>query len=153
MTEPVLRTMRWWDIEPVLVLETELFGDDSWSPALFWSELAQYDSRYYVVADDAGAVVGYGGLAATHIAGGEAYVQTVGVTRSRWGEGLGTVLMCALLAEADRRGAQRVVLEVRADNDRAQGLYRRFGFEPVGLRKGYYQPSGADARVMVRTVP
>ena len=39
-------------------------------------------------------------------------------------------------------------LEVRADNPRAQDLYRRFGFADVGVRRGYYQPSGMDAIVM-----
>ena len=43
-----------------------------------------------------------------------------------------------------------VFLEVRADNARAQHLYERFGFERVGVRKRYYQPSGVDAIVMRR---
>jgi ribosomal protein S18 acetylase RimI-like enzyme len=43
-------------------------------------------------------------------------------------------------------------LEVRADNPRAQDLYRRFGFEEIGVRRGYYQPSGTDAIVMRREV-
>jgi ribosomal-protein-alanine N-acetyltransferase len=41
-----------------------------------------------------------------------------------------------------------VVLEVRADNPRAQKLYRRFGFVQIGLRRGYYQPANVDALVM-----
>jgi hypothetical protein len=41
-----------------------------------------------------------------------------------------------------------MILEVRADNPRAQNLYRRFGFSDVGIRRGYYQPSGMDAIVM-----
>jgi ribosomal-protein-alanine N-acetyltransferase len=53
-----------------------------------------------------------------------------------------------LLAEAGRRGCTEVFLEVRTDNDRAQGLYRRYGFVGIGIRRGYYQPSGADALVM-----
>jgi [ribosomal protein S18]-alanine N-acetyltransferase len=39
---------------------------------------------------------------------------------------------------------------VRTDNLRAQQLYRRYGFRQIGIRKGYYQPSGADALVMRR---
>ena len=39
-------------------------------------------------------------------------------------------------------------IEVRVDNQRAQRLYERFGFRPVGFRKAYYQPSGTDALVM-----
>jgi ribosomal protein S18 acetylase RimI-like enzyme len=45
-----------------------------------------------------------------------------------------------------------VFLEVRADNPRAQDLYRRHGFADVGIRRGYYQPSGVDAIVMRRAL-
>jgi [ribosomal protein S18]-alanine N-acetyltransferase len=145
-----LRPMRWWDVDAVLKLEDELFADDAWTAGMFWSELAQPDSRYYVVVVDAGDIVGYAGLAAL---GDEGYVQTLGVTTSYWGRGFGAALLTAVLTEAERRHVGALVLEVRADNDRAQGLYERFGFERVGLRKGYYQPSGADAVVMVRRSP
>jgi hypothetical protein len=56
-----------------------------------------------------------------------------------------------LLAEAGRRGCHEVFLEVRVDNARAQKLYRGYGFTEIGLRRGYYQPSGTDALVMRRT--
>jgi len=46
-----------------------------------------------------------------------------------------------------------VLLEVRADNEVAHGLYRRRGFTEIGRRRGYYQPSGADAVVMKREKP
>jgi ribosomal-protein-alanine N-acetyltransferase len=139
--------MRWWDIEPVLSLEQVLFTDDAWSPGLFWSELAQTESRHYLVADVDGALVGYAGLA---FMGTEAYVQTIGVHPDHWGAGLGSTLLATLLTEAARKDADTILLEVRADNARATRLYERFGFTSVGLRKGYYQPSGADARVMIR---
>jgi ribosomal-protein-alanine N-acetyltransferase len=77
-------------------------------------------------------------------------VATIGVTGARQGEGLGALLLDALLAEADHRGSPVVLLEVRADNEVAQGLYRRRGFAEIGRRRGYYQPSGADAVVMKR---
>jgi ribosomal-protein-alanine N-acetyltransferase len=141
-----MRPMRWWDIEELMGLERELF-DDPWAEGLFWSELAQVDSRYYVVVDDVDGIIAYAGLAS---AAEEGYIQTVAVARDRWGKGLGTTLVGALVTESERRGVTRLVLEVRLDNERAQGLYRSFGFEPVGIRKGYYQPSGADAVVMIR---
>jgi ribosomal-protein-alanine N-acetyltransferase len=139
--------MRWWDIAPVLSLERELFTDDAWTEGLFWSELAQAESRHYLVASDAGNLIGYAGLA---FMGTEAYVQTIGVNPEHWGIGLGSALLAALLAEAERQGAKTILLEVRADNERAARLYERFGFTSVGIRKGYYQPSGADAHVMIR---
>ncbi len=143
----VVRRMRWWDIEPVMVLERELFGGDAWSEAMFWSELAQPDTRWYVVAEDDGVIVGYAGLCAYP---DEAYVQTIAVASRAQGRGVGATLLRLLLDEAERRGDHVVLLEVRADNDRAQRLYERFGFARVGLRRGYYQPSGADAVIMRR---
>ena len=74
--------------------------------------------------------------------------MTLAVARDRWGQGTGAALLTALLDEAARRGAVEVFLEVRTDNDRAQALYRRFGFGPIGVRRGYYQPSNTDALVM-----
>ncbi|MFP8962447.1 ribosomal protein S18-alanine N-acetyltransferase [Streptomyces nanhaiensis] len=144
--------MRWWDIEPVLELERELFPYDAWSPALFWSELARargpHATRRYLVAENGeGRVVGYGGLAA---AGGTGDVQTIAAARDHWGTGLGARLLTALLTAATDFECREVMLEVRVDNDRARRLYERFGFEAVGLRRGYYQPGNADALVMRR---
>jgi [ribosomal protein S18]-alanine N-acetyltransferase len=140
--------MRWWDIAQVMELERELFPDDAWTPELFWSELARPASRYYVVAGaggGAGGVVGYAGLLTGR---DDADVQTIAVARPHWGSGIGAALLECLLREAARRGCDTVLLEVRVDNERAQGLYRRFGFAPVGVRRGYYQHSGVDGLVM-----
>jgi len=143
-----LRRMRWWDLEEVLPIERELFGEEEWSPALFWSELAQIDSRHYLVAGE--PVVGYAGLCAYRY---EGYVQTIAVRRSAQGRGIGRALLEALLTEAARRGLEQVGLEVRADNEPAQRLYAAYGFVAVGRRRGYYQPSNTDAIVMVRRCP
>lgn len=144
-----LRRMRWWDIDAVMGMETELFAEDAWSEAMYWSELAERESRYYLVAVDGEDVVGYAGLCA--YATDVAYVQTIGVTGSRQGEGIGAALLAALLSESDRRGTRHVDLEVRAENDAAIHLYEKHGFGVLGRRRGYYQPSGADALVMRRS--
>jgi [ribosomal protein S18]-alanine N-acetyltransferase len=149
-----LRPMRWWDIEPVMRLERVLFVDDAWTDTMFWSELAEPSSRHYVVATEGDGdsnddgVVGYAGLCV--YTPGEAYVQTIGVDPGRRRAGVGTALLAELLAEAERRGCRRVDLEVRDGNDDAIRLYEHNGFRRVGLRRGYYQPSGADAVVMRR---
>lgn len=53
-----LREMRWWDIDPVLELEKDLFPEDAWSRGMFWSELAHARgpgaTRRYVVATESG---------------------------------------------------------------------------------------------------
>jgi ribosomal-protein-alanine N-acetyltransferase len=140
--------MRWWDVEAAAALERELFADDPWSVEAFWSELAGVPAtRHYVAAQADGTLVGYAGLMAV---GGQADVQTVAVAPAAQGSGVGARLLAALLDEADRRDEAAVLLEVRADNEPAIRLYERHGFERLGLRRGYYQPSGADAVVMRR---
>ncbi|RBY80433.1 ribosomal-protein-alanine N-acetyltransferase [Blastococcus sp. TF02-09] len=137
------------DLGRVMELEEELFAPDTWTLAMYREELALTDTRHYLVAEDDGTVVGYAGLIAYD---DEAHVATIGVTASRQGEGTGALLLDALLAEADRRSPV-VLLEVRADNEHAQELYRRRGFAEIGRRRGYYQPSGTDAVVMRREKP
>ncbi|MGY1691185.1 ribosomal protein S18-alanine N-acetyltransferase [Geodermatophilus sp. SYSU D01105] len=141
-----LRPMRLADLATVLELEEELFAPDTWTAAMYRDELSRTDTRYYLVAEDGDRVVGYAGLIAYD---DEAHVATIGVAPDRQGEGIGAALLDALLAEADRRSPV-VLLEVRADNELAQGLYRRRGFSEIGRRRGYYQPSGTDAVVMRR---
>ncbi len=155
-----IREMRWWDIAPVLELERELFPHDAWSKGLFWSELAHARganaNRRYVVAEDLPAaggaprIIGYAGLAAID---GTGDVQTIAVDRDHWSTGLGARLLSELLTTATAFECHEVLLEVRVDNTRAQRLYERFGFEPVGVRRGYYQPGNVDALVMRLTDP
>ena len=134
------------DIAAVLKLEHELFGEEAWSRQMLAGELArQPQSRHYLVAEDQGVLAGYAGLLA---AGTQGDVLTLAVAGDRWGQGTGSALLEALLAEAARRGCTEVFLEVRADNTRAQQLYLRYGFTKIGIRRGYYQPSGTDAVVM-----
>ena len=142
----VLRPMVGNDVPAVAKLEVALFGEEAWSPDMLASELAAEPGKYYLVAAEEGVIAGYAGLLAP--GGGQADVLTVGVAHDRWGEGIGAALVESLLAEAGRRGCTEVFLEVRTDNDRAQRLYRRYGFVGIGVRRGYYQPSGADALVM-----
>jgi len=147
-----LGRFRWWHIDEVLPIEADLFGAEQWSAAMFWNELA--NGHFYLVAtdDDAtgddGAVLGYAGLALSPP--DEAWVQNVAVRRDAQRRGIGRLLLEALLAEAARRGARSTLLEVAADNAPAQRLYATYGFEPIGVRRGYYQPSNTDALVMQR---
>ncbi len=140
-----LQPLRWWHLEQVARLEVDIFGEDCWSPELFWSELAQGALRHYLVAERDGRIIGYAGLAAW---AGESWVQTIAVADVARGLGIGRRMMNALLSEARRRGARTCALEVRADNTVAQQLYGSLGFRRIGVRRGYYQPSGADALVL-----
>ena len=142
----MIRQMTVDDVPAALMIEYELFPEDAWSEAMLLSELAEQPrTRHYVVVLADGEIVGYGGLAA---AADQADVQTIGVRTAFQGRGLGAALLTELLDEAVRRLCTAVFLEVRADNPKAQKMYEKFGFDVVGVRKRYYQPSGVDAIVM-----
>ena len=148
MTTMRLERFRWWHIAEVLPIEDDLFGAEKWSPAMFWNELAQ--RHFYLVAlDDNDEVVGYAGLAVMDPA--ESWVQNIAVRRDAQRRGAGRELLEALLAEAAHLGVTKTLLEVAVDNVAAQSLYATYDFEPVGVRRGYYQPSNTDALVMMRS--
>ncbi len=137
------------DLADVMALEHELFPDDPWSEEMFAEEVAAPPgSRLYLVAEGAkGVTAGYAGM--MFVPGGvQADVLTIAVAPEYWGRGIGSALLGALIKAARDRGCTAVFLEVREDNPRARGLYLRRGFEEIGVRRGYYQPSGVDAIVM-----
>jgi ribosomal-protein-alanine acetyltransferase len=151
-----LRRMVPADLADVMALEHELFPDDPWTDEMFAEEVAQpLRSRLYLIAEAGAAragepvTAGYAGM--MFVPGGvQADVLTIAVAPRFWDRGIGSALLGALIQAARDRGCIEVFLEVRKDNPRARGLYLRRGFEEIGVRRGYYQPSGVDAIVMRR---
>jgi ribosomal-protein-alanine N-acetyltransferase len=129
------------DVPAVAQLEQRVFPDP-WSEKAFREELVAAGRRY-LVAEEGGAIVGYGGLL---VVGDDAHVATLAVAPEARGRGLGTRFMLRLVEEARAGGAAHLTLEVRVSNHPAQSLYRRFGFETVGLRRHYYRDE--DALIM-----
>ncbi|KAM9866407.1 N-alpha-acetyltransferase RimI [Leucobacter aridicollis] len=141
----ILRDATLADLDEVAALEADLFGSDAWSREIVREELAGDHRRYLVLVDEGGAIRGYAGLL---VVGTDGDIQTIAVAPELRGGGHGRALMVELLAEAARRGARQVFLEVRADNPPARGLYASLGFAEIGVRPRYYQPEGIDAIVM-----
>ncbi len=139
-----LRTMTVEDVPAVHALEMRLFPLDAWPLPMFYDELRQSETRHYVVAEAGGRIVGYAGLMCLQPI---ADIQTIAVEQDVEGRGIGSALLTTLLEEARVRGADDVLLEVRADNPRAQKLYLRFGFEQIHVRPRYYR-DGTDALIM-----
>jgi ribosomal-protein-alanine acetyltransferase len=135
------------DLDAVMSLENATFGGDAWSRDSMRSELIGPHGYYLVAIGEADAVDGYAGLLAPQ-GGEQADIQTIAVAPHARRQGLGRTLLLALMAEARRRGAAEILLEVRADNTGAEDLYRGLGFERIAVRPGYYQPDGVDAHVM-----
>ena len=124
-----------------------------WSQGVFESELAQVraGTRRYLVArridgsgKGRGPVVGYSGL---WFSGDEAHVTNVAVEPAQQRTGVATALLVALAEAAIERGCGAWTLEVRVSSVGAQELYRRFGFNPAGVRARYYENT-EDAIVM-----
>lgn len=139
-----LRDMDVADIPAVHELERRLFPVDAWPLQMFFDELAQRETRRYLVAELDGGIVGYAGLMCIEPI---ADVQTIAVVPEQEGKGIGSALLTELIREGRRRHAEDVLLEVRADNPRAQRLYLRFGFEQIHVRRRYYR-DGVDALIM-----
>ncbi|MGW0523719.1 ribosomal protein S18-alanine N-acetyltransferase [Crossiella sp. NPDC003009] len=139
------------DLKRCAEMEAELFaGDDPWSEPAFAAEIDA--GHHYVGAYAEGELIGYAGIAL--LVGppqAEAEVHTIAVHPDWQGNGIGKALLLDLLAHVGQVNAT-VFLEVRTDNEPAIALYERQGFEKLGVRKRYYQPSGADAFTM-RRVP
>ncbi|PJJ61845.1 ribosomal protein S18-alanine N-acetyltransferase [Compostimonas suwonensis] len=137
------------DLDAIMGIETSVFVSDAWSRASMASELASVHGHYLVAfrPETPGTIDAYAGLHAPQ-GSPDAEIQTIAVAEHARRHGLGRVLMLQLIAEARRRGATEMFLEVRADNPPAQTLYLDLGFERIAVRPGYYQPDGVDAWVM-----
>lgn len=141
------------DLERIMELEDELFGEDAWPRSAFEAELFQPETREYWVGEvregpdggDGREIAAYGGVMCVPPV---ADIQTIGVARSFQGRGAGRRLLEILIDAARRRAAEDVLLEVREDNARARSLYRRRGFREIHVRKRYYR--GGQAAVIMQ---
>jgi ribosomal-protein-alanine N-acetyltransferase len=141
--------MREEHIDELMPYEKAMFGTEAWTANGYRTELADTRNRFYVAAEFEGALVGWAGLLAV---ADVVEILTVGVIESARRRGIGHDLIAALLAEARRRGAVEVFLEVRVDNAAARALYAHEGFDEIAVRAGYYDAGRVDAVVMRRAL-
>jgi [ribosomal protein S18]-alanine N-acetyltransferase len=81
----------------------------------------------------------------------EAHITLLAVHPHYQRQGLGQALLYALMVSAWQRRLEWITLEVRASNQTAIALYRKFGFQDVGTRRKYYQDTGEDALILWRS--
>ena len=127
-----LRDMLAGDIEIALAIEQQIHAHP-WTRGNFSDALA---SGYLCkVAELDGKAAGYAVL----LPGvDDAELLDIGIAAQHQRQGLGLVVLEAMLSLARELGKQRVVLEVRASNAAAIALYRKAGFADIGLRRDYY---------------
>ncbi|MFK8077041.1 MAG: ribosomal protein S18-alanine N-acetyltransferase [Granulosicoccus sp.] len=120
-----------------------------WSDGIFRDCVkAGYIARLVMLDDE---IIGYGVM---QIGADEAHILNLCIDRPWQRQGFARVLLDQLVQEASNRRAHIVFLEVRPSNPRAVNLYQQFGFNEIGLRKGYYDSANGreDALVMAKNL-
>jgi len=138
----LIRPMLAGDLDRVAALESASH-DHPWSMELFRRELANPVARIDLLLTGA-VLVGY---LCSWLVAGELEIQNVVISVRFRRQGLAERLIGQALTRARAEGAIRALLEVRAGNAPALGLYRKLGFVACGLRRSYY-PDGEDAVLM-----
>lgn len=129
---PVLRPMRFDDVEVVLAIEHRIYAFP-WTRGNFRDSLSSgYSCWTYDFADHP---IGYGIMM---LAAGEAHLLNLGIAHDWQGQGMGRKFLRHLIEVARQDGADMMFLEVRPSNDRAIALYLSEGFNEIGLRRNYY---------------
>ena len=132
------------DLRHVLRIEASVFPEP-WSVAVFTSELALRKGRLYRAVWDGDVMAGYIGFM---MVDDEAHMTTIATAPSHQRTGVATTMIVDGIHTLRAGGTKHISLEVAANNNAAQALYRRFGFAPVAVRKNYYPVTGQDALVM-----
>jgi [ribosomal protein S18]-alanine N-acetyltransferase len=142
------------DTEQVAAIECAVFADP-WAANSF--RALPGDPRVFfacarVPVGAPGAAARVLGYVVAIFAADEGEIANLAVAGEAQGQGIGGRLLDAALAEAERRRAKVLYLEVRESNQAARSLYRSRGFEQAGRRRGYYQRPVEDALLLRRAV-
>ncbi|HUX04300.1 MAG TPA: ribosomal protein S18-alanine N-acetyltransferase [Acidimicrobiales bacterium] len=132
------------DVGALMAIEESQFPEP-WSRAMLLDELVNVATRRYTVALEDGRVLGYLGVMFVM---DELHINTLATTKADQGRGVASSLLEEAWIDARARGITRATLEVAVSNTRAQQLYFRYGFAPVGVRKNYYARTNEDALVL-----
>jgi [ribosomal protein S18]-alanine N-acetyltransferase len=141
------------DLDEVVALEAACFTNPTTRDMFKWeaekSDVAHaYVMREAAPGDTRGALLAY---CAVWLIFDELHINTLAVHPARRREGLASILLTHVLADATARGADKATLEVRRSNEAARRLYDRFGFTVGGIRPAYYRNPIEDALILWRT--
>lgn len=144
MNNGVVRPMLNSDLKAIMEIERASFSTP-WSLEAFKAELKDNEYAHYLCLELNGQVIGYMGL---WFILDEGHITNIAIAPSSRGQRWGEFLMRSVMARMVAQGMERMTLEVRVSNSRAQSLYKRLGFTTAGIRKGYYADTGEDALIM-----
>lgn len=110
------------------------------------------DKGYYSLAlEDKNKFIGFAIMA---ISTDESHLLNIGINKNERGMGYGEKLLKKMIIAAEVMGSKKIILEVRLSNKTAYQLYKKLGFEEIGIRKKYYRlPEGReDAYVLSKSL-
>jgi len=141
-----LRRMGIPDLPEVLAIERVSFPNP-WPESTFQGEIQNrgISSPLVAVEEKTGTVIGY--IIYWKIID-EVQVNNVAVHPAHRRRGLAEALFREVLENLRAEGAKSISLEVRTSNAAARRLYEKLGFEPWGVRKGYYSNPDEDGLVL-----
>jgi ribosomal-protein-alanine N-acetyltransferase len=130
--EPWIQPLAGRDLEAVVAIEREIY-EFPWTVGNFRDSLAAgYSCWGYHSAD---GLIGY---AVMMIGADEAHLLNLSIAAPVQRRGYGRLLLEHLVKVARGHGARLMLLEVRPTNHAARRLYGAYGFQQVGVRRGYY---------------
>ena len=109
--------------------------DDFWNFNVFKQELECDNSYFVVIKNFENAILGFAGYKKIL---DEADIMNIVIKKSERGKGLGYLVMNHLITIASESNIKKLNLEVNYLNIHAISLYKKCGFNQVGIRKKYY---------------
>lgn len=143
----IIRPMRQEDVPLVALLEKQIFSRP-WSADSFEKALTYPEQLLLVAEEAAGEGIAIRGYSILFAAADQADVSNIAVDSACRGQKIGDALMREMLNRAKEKGVREVFLEVRESNAPAIGLYQKYGFSQIGIRKAYYEEPKEDALLM-----
>jgi ribosomal-protein-alanine N-acetyltransferase len=83
----------------------------------------------------------------------DAHLLNISVAQKLQGMGYGARLLRQAMVAGRQSGATSLLLEVRPSNEKALALYKHFGFQQIGVRRGYYPAEQGREDALVLTHP
>ena len=132
------------EIEDLELIDLKNF-DDFWTESILKDEILS-DSSYYIVARFQNDIIGFAGL---KFLLDEAHITNIATRIDKRKNGVGSKLLECLINRAKEESSVLITLEVNTENLPAINLYKKYGFEILGVRKKYYD-NKFDAYIMTK---
>lgn len=142
-----IRSAKLEDINEIMSIEPEAFGNYHWSTEIFKNELINDYAKYFIAELNTinKIIVGYIGY---WLICDEGHITTLAVSQNYKRKHIADILLYNLISNALKNNIKWLTLEVRISNKAAIILYKKYNFKQIGIRKKYYQDNNEDALIL-----